>query len=251
MSQYTRDTIKLLVSARMDEVIPQGENLAGQVLVEGPDNYIEEALDPCAWELLQKAPKHIVMEAMFYDKKHFHGGSAKTTPTRVIKNSDGSATVVCPDNFLRLISIALNDSDRPIEDLMKDTDARKKLQYNKFLKGSKSKTKGALISFSAYVTTGGTSVEETDTYPDNNKYTNCNKAIQIWSTDESSPTLDHFHYVGKMDAEDIPDILIEPLTWEVAARALAITRQFDASKAAREQAMIMMSQLNAGFIGEN
>lgn len=234
----TRDALILLVSARIDEIIPQGESPDGQGLVEGIAEAISDELDHSAWAILKEAPDHHLMEAITSDKKHFHGGSVKTTPTRVIKNADGSALVVCPDNYLRLISVKLSDSERPVTELMLPADPRLKLQYNVHTRGSKYNPKGALVPFSEYVTTGGAAVEETDgsaTYP------NCKKAIQIWSTDAEAPTLDHLHYIGKMKAEEIPEVLVDAMVWECASRALIIAKEYDGAVKCREMAVKAMA----------
>lgn len=148
-----RTWIKDRVSARVDELIPQGDNVGGQTGIESTVPLIEDEINDAALWVLSEGEIDFLLEAQVSDLKHFHaspyGETVIDQDTRVIiDTSTLVATVVLPDNFLRFVSIQLSGWKRPLTQLMGVRDPKYRQQNgNKYTSGNFDKPQGALVPF--------------------------------------------------------------------------------------------------------
>lgn len=226
---YTLDQLVQKVSAKIDEVVPTGDNVEAGAIVEAPVNFIEDELNRSAEFILRMAPVTMVKQAMVKAAKHFPVG--KTNPDtpgtnpdiRLIYDSETQIAIVpCPQDFLRFIGIELSTWKLPVVELLKQEDPKYRKQKNNWdHRGTETKPVAALIGFTDYVN------DEISADWPNRKI-----AIECFSS-KTTPTITALHYVPKLDAIEMPDDLIDPMLWMCAARALRIMRQTEASNTAK------------------
>jgi len=148
-----RSWIKDRVSARVDELIPQGDNVGGLTGIESVVPLIEDEIDESALWVLSEGEIDFLLEATVSDLKHFHaspyGESVVDQDTRVIFDlSTLVATLVLPDNFLRFVSVQLPGWKRPVTQLIGIRDPEYRQQNgNKYTSGNYDKPVGALVPF--------------------------------------------------------------------------------------------------------
>lgn len=142
------------VSARIDEVVPEGENKGGQTSIEAPIETIDDELDYSAHYILRTAKIELLFPTIQSDKKHFHGDSVNEVNTRLVIDSNRVATIVCPEDFLRFVACRLSGWKRDLKEIISQTDAKYRFQEgNKYTSGSADKPEGAMVSFGEYLTT--------------------------------------------------------------------------------------------------
>lgn len=108
------------------------------------------------------------------------------------KNPDGSGYFTLPDSFQRLVSLRLESWERPVTKAITDKDPSYSIQFNKYIRGG--------VTFPVAVQKSRT--------------------MEYFSVPkEMSHELKEFTYIKEMKAEEIPDVLIDALTWECARLA--------------------------------
>jgi hypothetical protein len=122
----TRDQIKAIVKARMDEINPLDQ---GTTIL---DPQIEANLDFAAVNLLEALPSILA-----------HPVPGSPIPTNLIPNY--SVTIPCPSDFLRLHRLRLPNWNRSISELLSDNDPAVDLQFYKHLKATVNKPIGVLV----------------------------------------------------------------------------------------------------------
>ena len=128
----TRDQIKAIVKAKMDEINPLDQ---GTTIL---DPQIEANLDSSATSLLEALPSVLA-----------HPISTSPMPINLVAGL--SVTVPCPMNFLRLHRLRLSHWRRSISDLLPNNAPEVDLQYYKHLKATINKPLGVLVrSTTAY-----------------------------------------------------------------------------------------------------
>jgi hypothetical protein len=153
----SRSYLTDLVAARIDVLIPSGNNVGGQTSIEASYPKIEEELDLSAWHILQTAPEHLLYQVAQYDKKHFHkevdADVVADVDTRAIIANDLSVTIPLPDNFLRFIRAKMSGWGRDVIDLISSNDPKYNFQFNKFTasSGNSNRPVAAVVPFSSYV----------------------------------------------------------------------------------------------------
>lgn len=356
------------VSARIDEVVPLGDNVAGGTAIEASVETIDDELDYSAHFILRTAKLPLLYPSIRRDKKHFHGTSVNDVDTRLIIDSSKNALIICPEDFLRFVSCRLSGWKRDLKEVMEQTDARYRLQEgNKYTSGSIDKPEGAMVSFGEYITTlthgsvtsgpfqvgevvtggtsgatatvktvnaasliveftsghfaaaetitGGTSgasavisaggvVDEYNKWVIAHEYTtnqvvadldddfdaniatgdvfiltgqtdedengtylcnaagteptklshststiNSGTAIKVFKASSVNDTLEQFHYIPRLNAEEMPDDLIDPLIWHCAGRVLEFMGRMQESTAAMEKANMLLGGLKLGLKG--
>lgn len=149
-----RTYIQDLVAARIDELVPTGDNIGGQTGIEASYPKIEEELDLAAWWILQNAPEQLLFSVMVNDLKHFHTTNSYDSvidiDTRIVIDSKLIVTVVLPDNFLRFVRVKLNSWTRPVEALLRKDDPKYAQLFNKYNFGDWRRPYAALVPFSSY-----------------------------------------------------------------------------------------------------
>lgn len=233
-----------LVSAKIDEVLPGGDNSEGVQLIEGPVNYIDRELDESANHILRQAPVAMIKQVMINASKHFPVGAEgvpETNPViRVIYDAaTKTAKVPCPTDFLRFVEFQLSTWKTPVLELLRQEDPKYRHQKNNpWTQGSEMKPVAALIGFTSYLPT------EVAVGFSNNGF-----ALECF-TSKTLPTINVFHYVPKTAAEDMPDDLIQPMVWECAGRTLQIMKRPTEAAAAFQQVMRYFEN-KFGLYGEN
>jgi hypothetical protein len=148
-----RTWIKDRVSARVDELLPQGDNIGGQTGIENTVPLIEDELNDAALWVLSEGELDFLLEAQVSDLKHFHaspyGEAVIDTDTRIeIDSSSLKATVIVPDNFLRFVSIRLSGWTRSLTMLYGVRDPKYSQQESDpFASGKFDKPVGFLVPF--------------------------------------------------------------------------------------------------------
>lgn len=161
-----RDYLKDLVAARIDELIPTGDNVGGQTAIEASYPKIEEELDLAVLHILRTAPEHLLYAVSESDKKHFHKEEDEDVvadvDTRIVIGSDLVTTIVLPDNFFRFVHVKLTGWKRRVTQLLSVNDAKYRAQFNQFSSGNHIRPVAVLEQFNDYTDgTGATSDELT------------------------------------------------------------------------------------------
>jgi hypothetical protein len=71
-------------------------------------------------------------------------------PTRQLQLQSYTYLLMLPDNFLRLITLQMDDWERPIQTLVNEDSAEYRKQSNKYLRGTYKKPIGAIVHQSGY-----------------------------------------------------------------------------------------------------
>lgn len=223
-----------MVVAKIDEILPPGEDVSGVDLIEAPIAFIEKELKESAYYILRQAPVVQVMHVLKKADKHFPIGDPDTPLTnpdvRIFEGDTQNVYLVpCPVDLLRVINIKLSTWAVPVSELIPEQHPKYRQQKTiKWTRGTELKPKAALVAFSDYL--------EVEKHP---SFKNIGFAIECFSS-VSIPTLSYLHYVPKIKPEDMPDDLVDPMVWECAGRTLVIMNQ-------PERAAIAMQQVQRFF----
>lgn len=189
----TRDQIKAVVRAKMDEVNPLDQ---GTTIL---DPQIEAQLDYAATNLLETLPSILALPVV---------ASPLPEPANLIE--DLSVDVPCPTDFLRLHKLKLDHWNRHISDLLPANHPRIDLQIYKHLKATINKPAGVLSH-------NGT-VDIVTCYPPTGETAGANDVSE-------------FIYVKKPDnAEALDDSLIDMLAWHASGLIYSIHGQGEFAK---------------------
>ena len=367
----TREYLQRLVSVRCDELIPAGSTEGGSGTIEAPAATIDQELDLSSEFILRTAPLPLIYNAIKSNLKHFHGDSANDVDTRITIGTKMKATIICPANFLRFVSLRLNSSGRALKEVMNPLDQNYRYQDgNEFIAGSPEKPSGALVSiaredyratlthgavtsgplvvgeivtqtgtlatgvivsggltgagdtivntisgiFNATgVLTGGTSgatttpsvvVSEVDRWVIDFTYTTnqivadlddddasistdeifvltvqdiatengtykCNAsgveptklsddvathlplaAVEFFSANAAADTIEHFHYIPRLRAEEMPNELTDALVWHCSGRVLLYMGRTEEANKAFESAAVLLGTMKVGLVNE-
>lgn len=153
-----RSYLKDLVAARIDELIPVGDNVGGQTAIEETYPRMDEELDLATLHILRIAPVHLLLQVAEYDKKHFHdevdddviGTTYPDIDTPISIASNLIATVTLPDNFFRFVRVKLSGWERPVSELISIDSPKYRLQFNQFRTWNYTNPGVALIPYSGY-----------------------------------------------------------------------------------------------------
>jgi hypothetical protein len=182
------------VLAKMDELTPFDEGL-----VVSPDMEFVKPVSAYIDEFLNDAASLIL----------------KILPLRVLEHTDipgkvaiedEVATIPLPGDFIRIAKVKFTDWKRPVLAAIPDNNPLYKLQSNPFLRAGKVKPVVALA-----VKDGEASLE-------------------CFTTSIKDGA--ELKYIAKALPEQLPDDLIEPLTWQCAAIVFRVMQMPDASKLA-------------------
>ena len=242
---YTESELVQLVAAKIDEILPPGENVPSGALIEAPIPYIEKELKESGYHILRQAPVTQVKQVLKKATTHFPAGSTDpATPSPnpsvriVASDTIGAYLVPCPTDFLRFINIRLSTWALPVSELIPEEDPKYREQKSiKWTRGTELKPKAALVSFSDYV-----AGEINAGFP------NLGLAVECFSS-KTLPTLSAFHYVPKVTPTSMPEDLVDAMVWECAGRTLLIMKQAERAAIAFQQVQRYFSN-KYGLIGE-
>lgn len=158
MSRHSRQDLIDQVAARVDELLPTGDNTGGSTMIEAPMAKIEKELDHSALYVLRRGDLNIVLPAIEGDLKHFHGDNVEDVDTRIIIDAaTKKTTIVCPDDFARFVSCRLSGWKQDLQVVLPQADpSYRQQESNPYTGGSKYKPKGYLVSFFSYISAENT-----------------------------------------------------------------------------------------------
>ena len=238
---YTESELVQLVAAKIDEILPPGENVPGGALIEAPIPYIEKELKESAYHVLRQAPVIQVKQVIKKATTHFPASFVGTnTAVRIFEgDTDGVYLVPCPTDFLRFLNIKLSTWAVSVSELIEEQDPKYRKQKTiKWTRGTELKPAAALVSFSDYLT-----AEVSDSNRNNGL------AIECFASRTVVPTLSALNYVPKTDPIDMPEDLVDAMVWECAGRTLLIMNQAQRAGIAFEQVKRYFSN-KYGVLGE-
>jgi hypothetical protein len=230
---YTEAELVQFVAAKIEEILPPGEGVENDSIIEAPIAFIQRELKESGYHILSQAPLIQVKQVLKKAEKHFpvNPPSPAINPNvRVIPSSTQTAYVIpCPTDFLRFLSIRLSTWKANVTELIPEESPEYLAQQNiKWTRGTELKPKAALISFSDYLET-----------EKNEAFKNIGLAIECFSS-RTAPTIAQFNYVPKVSPEQMPDDLVDAMVWECAGRTLLIMKQ-------PERAAIAFAQVQKFF----
>jgi len=241
---YTESELIQLVAAKIDEILPPGDNVPAGAIIEAPIPYIEKELKEAGYHILRQAPVIQVKQVLKKADKHFPVGDANepvgNPDIRIFEGSTSNVYMVpCPVDFLRFLSIKLSTWNVSVSELIPEEDPKYRNQKNQiWTRGTEIKPKAALVSFSDYI------AGEIDV-----NFNNLGLAIECFSS-KTPPTLDFLHYVPKVAPVDMPEDLVDAMVWECAGRTLLIMNQADRAGIAFAQVRRYFAN-KYGVIGES
>lgn len=240
---YTEQELIQLVAAKIDEILPPGENVPSGALIEAPIPYIEKELKEAGYHILRQAPVIQVKQVIKKAVKHFPVGEANTPVTnpdvRIFEGDTSDVYLVpLPVDFLRFLNIKLSTWSTPVSELIPEEDPKYRNQKNqRWTRGTELKPKAALVSFSDY-----------DAGEVDSNYQNVGLAIECFSS-KTTPTLTALHYVPKIAPTAMPEDLVDAMVWECAGRTLLIMNQAERAAIAFQQVQRYFAN-KYGVIGE-
>jgi hypothetical protein len=287
------------VSARVDSVQPEGENVGGQTGIEAPSLIIDDELDFSAHYVLRTGKLALIYPAVIGDLKHFHGSNVNDVDTRLIIEENKQATIPCPQDFLRFVACRLSSWKRDLKEVIHQSHPKYRFQEgNPHTSGNPYKPEGAMVSFYEYeagelnqwtidyafitnqsvedldnddvnIATGEIFTLSAQTIPGENGTYLCNAsgtpptklsnsvttinsgtAIECYRAASVNDTLTKFHYIPRLNAEEMPDDLIDPMIWHCAGRVLESMGRMQESTAAMQKADALLGNLKVGIKGE-
>jgi hypothetical protein len=234
----TREHLIQWVEARIDEV------LTSENIIESPVNIIDQELDPSAVYILRNARREALFSTVRGDKQHHASNERTDVPTRVIKNDDGSGVIILPTDFLRFVSLQMNDWNRPLTKLISQDDELYKRQFNTYQRGSTSKPVGALVDYTGEYSTD----EKTPVAGQGPNAVQVNQAIEFFTSPEG--VIKTFTYVPRLKAEQMPVDLIDAMVWYAASRTLFILKRFEEAQVADANGVKLLAEIKFGIDGE-
>lgn len=241
---YTESELVQLVAAKIDEILPPGENVPGGAMVEAPIPYIEKELKESAYHVLRQAPviqvKQVIKKANFHFPVGHPDVPGVNPAIRIFEgDTDGVYMVPCPTDFLRFLNIRLSTWSTSVSELIEEQDPKYRKQKTiKWTRGTELKPAAALVSFSDY-----------EAGEINASFQNNGLAIECFSSRTVTPTLSSLNYVPKTAPIDMPEDLVDAMVWECAGRTLLIMNQAQRAGIAFEQVKRYFSN-KYGVLGE-
>lgn len=152
MTTRDREWIKKKVSVRVDEFAVSASSVGGNTALEDPIETIEDELDMSAIFVLRNAREDYLYQLIKGDKKYYHGDNVQDVDVRlIVDEEDLSAIVVCPQDYLRFISLKLDSWKREVRELISPASPEYRTQkQNAFTGGSIYKPVAAFGPFSDY-----------------------------------------------------------------------------------------------------
>jgi hypothetical protein len=241
---YTEQELVQMVVAKIDQIMPPGENIEGGTTIDSPVPYIEKELKESGYHVLRQAPDVQIKQVIKKATKHFPVGSTNpdtpaTNPNTRIIFAGGITKIPLPTDFLRFIDIQLENWLVPVSGLMKQTDPKYIREKSiPMLRGTEIKPKAALVSFSDYI---GEEIVA--------GFQNVGLAVECFSN-KVEPTTFTLHYVPKTAPTAIPEDLIDAMLWECAGRTFVLMNKKDRAEQAFNQVNRYFSN-KYGLYGED
>ncbi len=194
----TRKELINIVKTKVDELSP----VNAEIQLINPngdkpiDSFVDNLLDECAKEVLQKAPA-----------SRLDGVSGNV---EVHANKDGSGYVVLPDNFIRLLEFKMAGWKRAVVSVAEPGSEIALKQSNRFLRGGPCKP----VCVFSHRSEG--------------------RVMEYYSV-QKKHEIDRFIYVKLIKAEELSLGLQDVLTWWCASRIFEIVGKLEEAKFAYER----------------
>jgi len=195
-----RDEIIVKVKLYLDELGPFEE---GQVIDSGR---IDHHLDPAVKRLLLIVPPYIPTPDSFADASASSGGS--------VAYDEFTGYVPLPSDFVKLVSFKMECWFRAVAFALTENHPLYIRQSNIYIRGSHTKP------VAVYRTLHGVG-----------------KVLDYYSVLSGQHGVDHGLYLAAKPAEEMDEVLVDPLTWMVTETILNNVGEFDAAKAANIKLM--------------
>jgi len=205
-----------------------GNNLGQLEYISGVANANPDLLDfpntPAGSVLIMKVI--ILDNGSGFDKTYIDGpitAEADNPNIRVVQSNTPETYIIpCPTDFLRFVNIRLSTWSKPVTELIpEENEAEYTAQKTiKWTRGTQLKPKAALISFADY-----TEAEISESIPNNGLAIEC-------FTSKTLPTIGQFYYVPRIEPNQLPDDLVDPVVYQCAARVMLIVNQKDRAETA-------------------
>ena len=208
----SRLTLINYVKLKLDDLIPEATNFSlddNDDALEPLNIFVNSFLDESAKRVLLSAPLHVL-------------DPVKSDEGPVYEDGELTGYIPLASNFLRFVSLKMADWKREITDPITTSDKRYKLQQNKYTRGGVAKPV-AVFSFRT--------IESAQT-----------RVVEYYSI-KTSHNVDWLYYIQETEAENIPDNLMDALTWYCAGLVLQVTERVDLDKVAFEQAVMCYQNL--------
>lgn len=124
-----------------------------------------------------------------FPERYLPSTSNNTIPAH--KNSDGSGYIDLPDDFQRFLRLKMDKWERPVSEVITEADPKYAQQFNKWIRGG--------VAFPVVALKAD--------------------RIEYFSVPSGEHKVESFAYVKRLKAEQIPDTLVDAMTWEAARLA--------------------------------
>jgi hypothetical protein len=153
MKTRDREWIKKRVSVRVDEFAVASSTVGGSTALEDPIATIDDELDMSAIFVIRNAREDFLYPIIVSDKKMYHGDYVNDVDTRLIYDAvDLSVQVVCPQDYLRFISLKLDSWTREVREQISPMSPEYRMQKgNKHTGGSVYKPVASYGPFDDYI----------------------------------------------------------------------------------------------------
>lgn len=138
---------------RADEFSIAASSAGGSTALEDPIQTIEDELDMSAIFVIRNAREDYLFPIIKGDKKFYHGDNVNDVDIRLIIDSvDLTAKALCPQDYLRFISLKLASWRRDVRELIDPRSPEYRMQkYNDFTGGTIYKPSGSYGPFVDYI----------------------------------------------------------------------------------------------------
>lgn len=213
----TASDIKNIIKAKLDELTPYSEGLvvSGVSYADQTLRYIEQVLDESIRDLIMQAPEHLLPQTeLKVDTRPIEGQLGDNAYK--YKIVDKVLTFELPTDFVRLIWLQLPSWKIKKSETISVTDPNYKIQGNGYTRGTPSRP--VIVKL------------------------NDKGKLKLQCFTVSDPTeigsnilLTVGVYVKTLTSSDVPDILIDSLTWLAASKVLLIYGKLKESELAYKQ----------------
>lgn len=227
--QNTLNKLVTQVTLRVDEYT---ENLEENV-PDAPIGDIKYELEESARSLVRMTARH----SSFIVSKELKDADLDIVDPG--EGSKGGKLICVPEDYLRFLSIKLNDWDRPANRLISDNSRAYNQQIYEQRRGTPEKPVAAIVPFHHSVTTGVAPDEVTTIYK---------RAIEVFPADGGD--VESFVYLPYVNYYDMPSEFHDALVWKTVVSVLLIMRLANEAKLASEKEARAIAELNSGIYGD-
>ena len=147
----SREWIKTRVSVRADEFNVRADSVGGATALEDPIKTIEDELNQAAVEVIRNAREDFLFPILESDVKRYHGDNIQDVDIRMDIDRNLIATIVCPQDFLRFITLKLSSWNTEVRELVSPQSPEYRTQKYASIGGSVTKPTVVLSPFGEYI----------------------------------------------------------------------------------------------------